>query len=416
MQTRRAFLATSAASAGAVAFGVPAVNAIGANEKLNVGLIGSGNRGRTIILEVREERAQRRRGRGHRQVPPGLHLSRSSTRSKHPKPTIYDDYRKLLDHKGLDAVVIATPDHHHKDMLLAAMAAGKHAYCEKPLSHTIEEGKEMVKAVRNAKRIVQVGNQRHSGEHWKRCRDVIQSPDFGDLVWVKVWDCRNWVKSDPFAPPKTFGESQIKGVNWSAFLGKAPKRKFDPVRYWSWRWYWDYAGGLMTDIGAHQLDIVQWLGGVDAPKSVVANGGNYHFKHWETPDVIHGVWDYGKFAATFAVEFVNGYDGVGATFYGTKMTLHADADSGGTIRVYETIDKPTPGPEAEDDVEGRERNAAARQELAGECEGQQGSEFADRAGPPRHHRGSPGEHGVPHGQEDRLGRGQAAGGEELRNH
>ncbi|MBY0513804.1 MAG: hypothetical protein K2P78_07810, partial [Gemmataceae bacterium] len=127
-----------------------------------------------------------------------------------------------------------------------------------------------------------------------------------------------------------------------AFQGKAPKRPFDPVRYWSWRWYWDYAGGLMTDIGAHQLDIVQWLGGVDAPKSVVANGGTYHFKHWETPDVIHGVWDYGKFTATFAVEFVNGFDGVGATFYGTKQTLHADADAGGEIRVFETIDKFNP--------------------------------------------------------------------------
>jgi predicted dehydrogenase len=198
----------------------------------------------------------------------------------------------------------------------------------------------MIKAVRDAKRIVQVGNQRHSGEHWLRAREVIQSSDFGDLVWVKVWDCRNWIKRDPFAPPATFDEAQIKGVNWEAFLGKAPKRNFDPVRYWSWRWYWDYAGGLMTDIGAHQLDIVQWLGGVDAPKSVVANGGVYHFKHWETPDVIHGVWDYGKFVATFAVEFVNGYDGVGATFYGTKMTLHADADGGNGVRVYDTIDKP----------------------------------------------------------------------------
>lgn len=334
--TRRTFLATSA---GALALGVPAVQARGAGEKLNIGLIGSGNRGRTIILECAKA--------GHNVVAAAdiakfrqEFIIEKLAEIKHPKPQIYDDYRALLEHKGLDAVVIATPDHHHKDCLLAAMAAGKHAYCEKPLSHTIEEGKEMVKAVRDAKRIVQVGNQRHSGEHWARCREVIQSSDFGDLVWAKVWDCRNWVKRDPFAPPKTFDVAQRKGVNWEAFLGKAPKRGFDAVRYWSWRWFWDYAGGLMTDIGAHQLDIVQWLGGVDAPKSVVANGGNYHFKHWETPDVIHGVWDYGKFAATFAVEFVNGYDGVGATFYGTKQTLHADADSGGTIRVYETIDKP----------------------------------------------------------------------------
>ena len=335
MPTRRQFLA-----AGAAAVAAPALNALGANEKLTIGLIGSGNRGRTIIREC---------------IKNGHHVVACSDVAKfrhdfiadvivkdgQAKPTLYDDYRKVLEHKGVDAVVIATPDHHHREQLLAAMDAGKHAYIEKPLSHTIEQGKEMVAAVRKAKKIVQVGNQRHSGDHWKRCRDVIQSPDFGELVWVKVWDCRNWIKRDPFAPPKDFSE-KTAGVDWAAFLGSAPKKDFDPVRYWSWRWYWDYAGGLMTDIGAHQLDVVQWLGGVDAPKSVVANGGVYHFKHWETPDVIHGVWDYGKFAATFAVEFVNGYDGVGCTFYGTKMTMHADADAGGEIKFYDTIDKFTP--------------------------------------------------------------------------
>jgi predicted dehydrogenase len=316
---------------------------------LNIGLIGSGNRGRTIALECFKA--------GHNLVAVAdvaqFRLDWITTQlasaGLKEKPTPYGDYRKLLEHKGLDAVIIATPDHHHRDCLLAAMDAGKHAYIEKPLSHSIEEGQEMVAAVRKAKKIVQVGNQRHSGEHWARCREVIQSKDFGDLVWVKVWDCRNWVKRDPFSVPKNFDESQQRGVNWEAFLGRAKKQPFDPVRYWAWRWYWDFAGGLMTDIGAHQLDIVQWLGGVDAPKSVVANGGVYHFKHWETPDVIHGVWDYGKFTATFAVEFINGFDGVGATFYGTRQTLHCDADAGGTIKLFDTIDKfnPTLKPKAE---------------------------------------------------------------------
>ncbi|MBN9122736.1 MAG: Gfo/Idh/MocA family oxidoreductase [Planctomycetes bacterium] len=337
---RRTFLAGTAATA--VALGTPAVQARGANEKLNVGLIGCGNRGRSISTECVKA--------GHNIVATAdvakfrldWIAEQFDKAGQKSKPTAYDDYRKLLEHKGLDAVIIATPDHHHKDCLLAAMAADKHAYCEKPLSHTIEQGKEMVAAVRKAKKIVQVGNQRHSGEHWARCREVIQSPDFGQLVWVKVWDCRNWVKKDPFAPPKDFGPEQIKGINWDGFLGSAKKCPFDATRYWSWRWFWDYAGGLMTDIGAHQLDIVQWLGGIEMPKSVTANGGTYHFKHWETPDVIHGVWDYGKFAATFAVEFINGYDGVGATFYGTKQTLDCQAETGGLLRLYETIDKPSP--------------------------------------------------------------------------
>jgi predicted dehydrogenase len=336
---RRTFIAGSAA--GALALGAPAVHARGANEKLNIGLIGCGNRGRSVSTECVKA--------GHNIVATAdvakfrldSYADALAKLGQKDKPAAYDDYKKLLDHKGLDAVIIATPDHHHKDVLLAAMAAEKHAYCEKPLTHKVEEGKEMIAAVRKAKKIVQVGNQRHSGEHWARCKEAIQSKDFGDLVWVKVWDCRNWVKRDPFAPPKDFGPEQIAGINWDAFLGSAKKRPFDATRYWSWRWFWDYAGGLMTDIGAHQLDIVQWLGGVDVPKSATANGGIYHFKHWETPDVIHGVWDYGKFAATFAVEFINGYDGVGATFYGTKQTLDCQAETGGLLRLYDTIDKPS---------------------------------------------------------------------------
>ncbi len=213
---RRAFIAGSAATA--VTLGAPALDALGANEKLNIGLIGSGNRGRSISTECVKA--------GHNVVAVAdvakfrqefiqAELAKVGLKDK---PAVYDDYKKLLEHKGLDAVIIATPDHHHKEQLLAAMAADKHAYCEKPLSHTIEQGKEMVAAVRKAKKIVQVGNQRHSGEHWARARDVIQSPDFGQLIWVKVWDCRNWIKRDPFMPPKTFDD----GADQRRELGRVP--------------------------------------------------------------------------------------------------------------------------------------------------------------------------------------------------
>jgi len=336
--SRRRFLESSAA-AGAVLLAAPYGRTAGAGEKLNIGLIGSGNRGTTLLKEALKlehnavavcDIAEFRLDR----------ISKIIVDAKQEKPTRYSDHRKLLEHKDLDAVIIATPDHHHRDVLIAAMQADKDAYIEKPLTKSIDEGREMIEAVRMAKKIVQVGNQRHSGPHWRQCRDVIQSNDFGELVWAKVWDCRNWIKRDPFAPPKEFDKAMQKQIDWDAFLGKAPKREFNAARYWSWRWYWDYAGGLMTDIGAHQLDIVQWLSGMDSPKSVVANGGTYHFKHWETPDVIHGVWDYGKFAATFAVQFVNGADGVGCGFYGTKMTLIADAEK--EVKLYNTNDKITP--------------------------------------------------------------------------
>jgi predicted dehydrogenase len=344
---RRKFLKLSAAAAGAITLPMPAAQALGANEKLHLGVIGCGNRGTTLAREAMRlghhvvalcDIADFRFDRFIDRVREDKDLA--DAWSDHSLPTRYSDYRRLLDHKQLDAVIIATPDHHHRDQLIAAVQADKDVYIEKPLTKSIDEGKEMIEEVRKARKVVQVGNQRHSGPHWRRCRDVIQSDDFGELIWAKVWDCRNWVQRDPFAVPSWFTKEHQREIDWKAFLGKAPDREFNANRYWSWRWYWDYAGGLMTDIGAHQLDIVQWLGGVDAPKSVVANGGTYHFKQWETPDVIHGVWDYGRFAATFAVQFINGADGVGAAFYGTRMTLIADAEK--EVRVYNTIDKITP--------------------------------------------------------------------------
>jgi len=336
--SRRTFLKTTAVAAGSLAFGTPSIQARNANEKLNIGVIGCGNRGTKILKEVLAN--------GHNAVAMCdiaefrlEMLAKVVVDAEQEKPTFYHDYRKMLDHKGLDAVIITTPDHHHKEMLVAVMEAKKDAYCEKPMTKSIDEGQEMVDAVRKAGKIVQIGNQRHSGPHWKECADAVRSNAFGKLVNVRVWDCRNWTKKDPFAPPKDF-KYDPKKLDWDAFLGTAAKRPFDPVRYFSWRWYWDYAGGLITDIGAHQLDIVQWIGGVDVPKSAVANGGVYHFKHWETPDVVHGVWDYGKFAATFSVQFVNGSEGVGAVFYGTNQTLVCDAE--GELRLYDTADKILP--------------------------------------------------------------------------
>ena len=338
MPSRRTFLKATAATA----FAAPAVQARGANEKLSFGVIGSGNRGRTIGKELMKL--------GHNCVALcdvadfrlEWYAKTAVTEAGQETPTFYRDYRKLLDQKGIDAVVVATPDHHHKDVLLAAMAAEKDAYVEKPLTKSIAEGQELVDAVRKAERVVQVGNQRHSGPHWEAAARAVQSKAFGKLVWAKVWDCRNWQQKDPFAPPAGF-KYDPKMLDWDAFLGTAPKRPFDPVRYWSWRWYWDYAGGLMTDIGANQLDLVAWLGGVEVPKSAAANGGVYQFKHWETPDMVHGVWDYGKFAATFAVEFINAAPGVGACFYGTRQTLICDADTGGKIELFDTAGKIVPG-------------------------------------------------------------------------
>ncbi len=331
--TRREFLkrtTTTAAGLGLAATAVPSVGVLGANETIVLGVIGTGGRGQWFLKEARRQGAT---------IGAVCDVYTERLRKAEVmaggKPYTTDEYKKVLERKDIDGVCIGTPDHWHHDMLIDAVNAGKDVYIEKPLSRTIEEGKDMVKAVRATDRVVQVGNHRRSGAHWERARKLIESGALGKVNWVRTFDTRDWTRGDPFAPP-----AKIEGeIDWKKFVGPAPWHEFDPYRYFAWRWYWDYAGGLLTAIGARQLDIAQWLMGVTGPKSVAANGGNYFLPKWETPDVVHAVLDYGTFSTVFSVEFLNGHDGVGATFYGTEGTLVADD---GSFKVYSREDNKNP--------------------------------------------------------------------------
>ncbi len=328
-QTRRAFMKDAAIVTGvgiAAAQGIAPSTVLGANDTIRLGGIGTGGRGQWGLLEAKK--------RGAKIVAVCdvyeerlMQAQRLSEEENH-KADIYYEHERLLERNDVDACYLAPPDHWHHDILIDTVQAGKDAYTEKPFSKTIEEGQEMVRAVRETNQIVQVGNHRRSGEHWLRGREVIRSGILGKVVYVKVFDTRNWSAGDPFT-----ANVKVQGrLDWNRFLGKAPKRPFDPYRYYAWRWYWDYAGGLMTDIGAHQLDVNQWLMDVDGPKTVAANGGNHYFDHWETPDVVHSVLNYGDFTTLFTVEFINDRDSVGATFFGSEGTLMVDDRNG--FRVF----------------------------------------------------------------------------------
>ncbi len=330
--SRRDFLRSSAAVAAGVGMaslqGIAPPKVLGANESVRVGVIGTGGRGQWGLDECKK--------RGARIVAvcdvyeERLMQAKAKSESEDgEKADTYYEHERLLERNDVDAVYIGVPDHWHHDVLIDAVQAGKDAYCEKPFSKTIEEGQEMVQAVRSTKQIVQVGNHRRSGKHWLRAREWIRSGKLGEVAFVKVWDTRNWSGGDPFT-----ANLKINGrLDWNRFLGNAPKRAFDPYRYFAWRWYWDYAGGLMTDIGAHQLDVNQWLMDVDGPVSAAANGGNHYFSHWETPDVVHGVFNYGKFTTLFTVQFINGDDSVGAAFFGSEGTLMVDDRKGFRVLV-----------------------------------------------------------------------------------
>ena len=337
--SRREFLVQSTAAAAAIGVGswaaertaTAAVRKIAANDRISVGLIGSGGRGTSGLLDalsdantdcvalcdVADFRMQTTCER----------IEQKLKKANRPVAKIdrYGDYRKLLDRKDIDAVIIATPDHWHYRPFMAALEAGKHIYQEKPMSFTIEQGMEMVDAVKKHPELtIQIGTQRRSGKQYMKAKAYIDEGHLGKIVMVRCYDTRNWsAAGDPFLL-KNMPENQ---VDWKQFEEPcAKKHPYDSHRYFAWRWFWDYAGGLMTDVGVHVMDIVHLLTDKSMPVSATCNGGVYLFDHWETPDVVEAVWDYGSHMVTFVSQFGNSRIGTGLTIYGEKQTLEVQGD------------------------------------------------------------------------------------------
>jgi len=314
--SRRQFL-------GAAGLAVAGMNArsyariLGANDRIRIGGIGPGDRGSGRLVTAQKLGADIV---ALADVNKGL-LAQAQAKLTGPVEKTYVDYQELLAHKDLDAVIIATPDHLHHDCLLAAVKAGKDAYVEKPLARTIEEGEHIVATVKASKQIVQVGNQRRSGDHFRKAREIVASGGIGEIRFVRIWDFR-YRPVDPYIKrSKDQSLFAPELVDWQRFLGKAPKRPYDARRASGWRWYWDYAGGLMTDIGPHWLDVAMWITGSDGPRSVVCNGGKYQNMDWETPDNVHAIMDCGSFSLVFMVQFMNGQEYDGGAFYGLSGSI-----------------------------------------------------------------------------------------------
>lgn len=206
------------------------------------------------------------------------------------QPKQYKDFRKMLENKDIDAVMIGTPDHWHAYMLIAACQAGKDVYVEKPLANSIGECDLMVKAVRKYNKVVQVGQQQRSGDHWKTAMDYIKSGKLGQLRKTLVWANFN------------YGIGQLKipddpvpaGVDFDMWLGPAPQRSFNKARFHgSWRMFWDYGGGLLTDWGVHLMDMALWAKNtITGPLSVTSSGGNFAYADHahETFDTMSVTW------------------------------------------------------------------------------------------------------------------------------
>lgn len=254
-------------------------------------------------------------------------------------PATYGDYRKLLESKDVDAVIVATPDHWHCLAMVDALAAGKHVYVEKPIAHTIEECRVMVAAAKRYGKMVQVGQWQRSGPHYERAIAYVRSGKLGQIRLVKTWAYQGWMKPVPVQPDS----APPPGVNYDMWLGPAPRRPFNPNRFhFNFRWFWDYAGGLMTDWGVHEIDIALFAMNATAPRSVIASGGKFAYPDdaSETPDTMQAVFEYDGFNMLW--EHATGIDGgpygrpEGIAFVGNNGTLVVNR--GGWEVIPETYD------------------------------------------------------------------------------
>jgi predicted dehydrogenase len=322
MATRREFIQTSAVvAAGAV---LAPARVLGASDRIRLGVIGSGSRGTGDMSEfLRNPEVE------VVAVCDVWDQAIASCRKRIPNPSSdlkeYSDHRAVLDRKDIDAVLVATPDHWHVPIAIDACNAGKDVYVEKPLTLRIPEGRDIIRAARVNKRVVQVGMQQRSGQHYKEAKE--QYFDSGKIGKVTV--ARTWWHGNSYHLRKAPFTEKPAGLDWERWVGSRPWREFDAQQFWNWRAYLDFGGGQITDLFTHWIDVVQWYMKEDLPATAVSAGGVYNYKDGRTaPDTIHVLLEYpGQWTATFEATLVPGARGAAIEFLGTEGSLAIDRNS-----------------------------------------------------------------------------------------
>jgi predicted dehydrogenase len=325
--TRREFIG---ATAGATILSAASMSAAsagriqGANDRVRIGLIGSGNRGRQVSgFFLKHADAQYIAAADVFQT--NLDTAVKTFEGSQPgvKVETYGDYKKILDRKDIDAVHIATPDHWHCRILVEAMDAGKDVYVEKPLSNNVEEMVKALQAYRKSNRVVQVGTQQRSGQHFQEAAEIVHSGQLGKVTQaVCCYPGSGYGRGveQPSEPPA--------GLNWDMFQGPAEKHPYTQGRQRSWRGYWDYGGGLITDWGVHLTDIALWYmkNQNSGPLMTVALGQYVNLvnpEHDQSPDTFAVTWQYPNFLMSFHNAVPNDleFGRQGNYFFGQRGTL-----------------------------------------------------------------------------------------------
>jgi len=329
MTDRRSFIKKSAlATAGVgIAASMPLASCVGANEKLVCGLIGAKGMGfsdlQAFLGQPNTECA------AIADVDENVLNQRIADTEKiqGKKPKGFKDFRKLLEEPGIDVIIIGTPDHWHTIPFVNAAQEGKYIYCEKPLANSIEELNIMERAASRYGNVVQVGQWQRSDKHWQDAVEFVHSGKLGKIRTVRTWSYQGWMKSIPVKPDGPVPD----GVDYDFWLGPAQKRLFNPNRFhFNFRWFWDYAGGMMTDWGVHIIDYGLFGMKAKAPKSVMAMGGKFAYPEdaAETPDTLQALYEFDGYTMLWdhGIGIDGGYYGRshGVGFVGNNGTLVVD--------------------------------------------------------------------------------------------
>ena len=310
MENRRGFLASAATA-------LSQSRILGANDRVRLAAIGTGGRCRYLLSLVNQVG-----GADIAALCDVYEPRRAEAREKlAPEAREYTEYRQVLERNDIDAVVIGSPDHWHVPMTIDAIQAGKDVYVEKPVSHTIEEGALLQRTAEGSRQVVQVGYQQRSWEHIRMARDLVSSGRLGKVTLVLASWYQNYLSFNPAA-----AKVDAEKLDWKRWLGSAPDQPLNAVRYYRWRWFWDFGGGHLTDLYSHWCDTIHWCMGADKPSAAQTSGGRWVLDYLECPDTINAAYDYPGFSVVYNGTMVCSLDGGNILFRGTKAMMKLNRD------------------------------------------------------------------------------------------
>jgi predicted dehydrogenase len=359
---RRAFMHRAAGAGAAVSLSMAGPltrNVLGANDRVRVGVIGTGRQGISNLQAFQHHGAEI--AAVCDVYAPNLEKGQAAAGSG---AAAYADFRKLLDDKTIDVVINATPDHWHALPTIVACQAGKDVFVEKPISVAVEEGKAMLAAARKHQRVVQVALWQRSNVHFQQAAQIVRQGLLGKVMFVRTWNYGNSFPEGIGNPPDS---DPPAGLDWDMWLGPAPKVPFNANRFgvgdrWStFRRFWDYSNGMLGDWAVHLIDIVQWALETPGPRAITAVGSKFVIKdNGETPDTLQTTFEYPDFVCTYENRAANGNSmfgkSYGIEFHGTEATMFLNRSG------FEVF------PETRKDGEGKEvaRSASMRMDQVDE--------------------------------------------------